>query len=81
MEKIKNKFKLGDRVVVTDRIIKSRYPRYFDFNCEIVKVGVEKTDKGELFPAYEVKFKDLPFPHFMREDWIESIDFLTQKEK
>ncbi len=78
---MKHKFNLGDEVVVTDRIIKSRYPRYFDFNCKIVKVGVEKTDKGELFPAYEVNFKGLPFSHFMREDWIESIDFLTQKEK
>lgn len=81
MERIKHKFKLGDRVVVTDRIIRVRFPPCFDFTCEIVKVGVEKTEEGALFPAYEVKFKGLPFSHFMREDWIESIDFLIQKEK
>lgn len=72
MGKIKHKFKLGQKVIVTQRLIRARYPSYFDFNCEVVKVGVEKTDKGELLPAYQVKFKDLPIPHFMKEEWLES---------
>ena len=81
MEKIKHKFKLGDRVVVTDRIIRVRFPPCFDFTCEIVKVGVEKTEEGALFPAYEVKFKDLPLSHFMREEWLDSIDILKSNKK
>ena len=81
MERIKHKFKLGDRVVVTDRIIRVRFPPCFDFTCEIVKVGVEKTEEGALFPAYEVKFKDLPFSHFMREEWVDIVELIAKRLK